>query len=89
MLEIRRHFGLGEVIIIFVTFTLFVSAVFTKGFTHDLLLETAVFLVSLKLIVMAYKNVDATDSIHEKLDFIIDRIKQEDLKQKETNTDTE
>jgi hypothetical protein len=47
-----------------------VSALFTKGFTHDILLEAAVFLVSVKLIIMAYKNIDATDSLHQKLDDI-------------------
>jgi len=29
---------------------------FTRGFTHNLLLEAGVFLVSVKLILMAYKN---------------------------------
>jgi hypothetical protein len=29
---------------------------FAKGFTHNLLLEAGVFLVSVKLILMAYKN---------------------------------
>ena len=78
MLEIKRHFDFGSIIVILVTFVLFVSAIFTKGFTHDLLLEAAVFLVSIKLIVMAYKNIDATDAIHEKLDIIINRINQND-----------
>ncbi len=59
MLEIRRHFDLGSLTIIAVTFILFVSAVFTEGFTHDVLLEAAIFLVSVKLIIMAYKNIDA------------------------------
>jgi hypothetical protein len=33
-----------------------VLALFVKGFTHDLLLEAGVFLISVKLIIMAYKN---------------------------------
>ena len=70
MLEIRKHFDLGSLVVIVVTFTLFVSAVLTTGFTHDILLETAVFLVSVKLIIMAYKNIDATDSLHQKLNEI-------------------
>ena len=77
MLEIRRHFDLGSIIVILVTFILFVSVVFTKGFTHDILLEAAVFLVSIKLIVMPYKNIDETDAIHEKLDVIISRFNQD------------
>ena len=51
-----EHFDTGSIIIIFITFVLFVVALFTKGFTHTLLLEAGVFLVSVKLILMAYKN---------------------------------
>jgi hypothetical protein len=74
MLNIRKHFDLGSLVVITVTFILFVSAVFTKGFTHDILLEAAVFLVSVKLIIMAYKNIDATDSLHQKLDEIYKKV---------------
>jgi len=70
MLELKRHYDAGSLVVIAVTFILFVSAVFTKGFTHDILLEAAVFLVSVKLIIMAYKNIDETDSLHKKLDDI-------------------
>jgi len=74
MLEIKRHFDPGSLVIIAVTFVLFVSAVFTRGLTHDLLLEAAIFLVSVKLIVMAYKSIDATDSLYQKLDEICKKI---------------
>jgi hypothetical protein len=50
------HFDTGSLLTIFITLVLFVVALFTKGFTHDLLLEAGVFLVSIKLILMAYKN---------------------------------
>ena len=52
----KRYLDFGSSVIIIITFVLFIIALFTKGFTHDLLLETAVFLVSVKLILMAYKN---------------------------------
>jgi hypothetical protein len=52
----KKHFDLGSLIVIVITFVLFVLALFTKGFSHDLLLEAGVFLVSVKLIAMAYKN---------------------------------
>ncbi|MEN6623159.1 MAG: hypothetical protein ABFD50_16630 [Smithella sp.] len=52
----REHFDFGSLIIMVITFVLFVVALFTTGFTHDLLLEAGVFLVSVKLIVMAYKD---------------------------------
>jgi len=74
MLNIRNHFDPGSLDVIVVTFILFVSAVFTKGFTHDILLKAAVFLVSVKLVIMAHKNIDATDSLHHKLDEIYKKI---------------
>lgn len=70
MLELRKHFGWGSLIIIVITGVLFIAAVISKGFTHDILLETAVFLVSVKLIMMSYKNIDETNALHKKLDKI-------------------
>ena len=81
MLELRKHFDLGSLLIIAVTFILFVSAVFTQGFTHDVLLEAAIFLVSVKLIIMAYKNIDATETLHHKLDDIYKKINEIELHQ--------
>ena len=52
----QAHFDLGSIVVIVLTFVLFTVALFTKGFTHDLLLEAGVFLVSVKLIIMAYRN---------------------------------
>jgi hypothetical protein len=48
-------------LVIILTFVLFVLALFTKGLTHDMLLEAGVFLVSAKLIIMAYK-IDKTET---------------------------
>jgi len=56
MLMIKEHFDPGSVIVIVITFLLFVVALFSEGFTHDVLLEAGVFLVSVKLIFMGYKN---------------------------------
>jgi hypothetical protein len=52
----NRHLDRASWIVIFVTLVLFVTAVFVKGFGHDLLLEAGVFLVSVKLILMSYKQ---------------------------------
>lgn len=52
----REHIDTASLVVIVVTFVLFTLALFTTGFTHDLLLEVGVFLVSVKLIMMAYKN---------------------------------
>jgi hypothetical protein len=43
-------------VVIALTLILFVVALLIKGFTHDLLLEADVFLVSVKLILMSHKN---------------------------------
>lgn len=51
-----RHFDTGSFVVMGLTLALFVAALFAKGFTHDLLLEAGVFLVSVKLILVAYKN---------------------------------
>jgi len=65
-----KHFDIGSAIVIFITFVLFIAALFFKGLTHDLLLETAVFLVSVKLIINAYKNSITSKDIATKLDLI-------------------
>jgi hypothetical protein len=45
-----------SLVVIALTLTLFVIALFVKGFSHDMLLECGVFLVSVKLILMSHKN---------------------------------
>jgi hypothetical protein len=55
-MKMVKNLDTGSLIVILVTFVLFALALFTKGFTHDLLLETGVFLVSVKLIIMAYRT---------------------------------
>ncbi|NTU93094.1 MAG: hypothetical protein HGA56_03665, partial [Chlorobiaceae bacterium] len=52
----NKHFDTPTVVVIVVTFVLFVVALFVKGLTHDILLEAGVFLVSVKLILMSYKS---------------------------------
>jgi Na+-translocating ferredoxin:NAD+ oxidoreductase RnfE subunit len=45
-----------SMVVIVLTLVLFVVALFVNGFTHQLLQECGVFLVSVKLIVMSHKN---------------------------------
>lgn len=63
----RAYFDVGSLIVIVVTFVLFIVALFAKGFTHDLLLEAGVLLVSVKLIIMAYKNSVYIESLANEL----------------------
>jgi hypothetical protein len=51
-----KYFDPGGIIVILVTVLLFTVALFVKGFTNALLVEAGVLLVSIKLIMMAYRN---------------------------------
>jgi flagellar motor component MotA len=63
----RKHFDVASLTVIIVTFVLFIVALFTKGFTHDFLLEVGIFLISVKLIMMAYKSSVSVKSIENEL----------------------
>jgi hypothetical protein len=60
---VNRYLDLGSIIVLLLTLVLFVVALFIKGFTHDLLLEAGVLLVSAKVIMMAYRNSMHADEI--------------------------
>ena len=62
-----RHLDRASLIVIAITFALFVAALFTKGLSHDLLLEAGVFLISVKLIIMAYKHNVASRELLDRL----------------------
>lgn len=62
-----KHMDAGSMIVMALTFILFAGGAFTKGVTHDLLLEAGVFLVSLKLIIMSFKNSVASAAIRKDL----------------------
>ncbi len=72
----RRYIDTGSIIIIVITFVLFGIALFTKGFTHDMLLEVGVFLVSVKLIMMAVKNANHSRKLENELIEIKELLKQ-------------
>ena len=65
-----KHLNMASLIVIVVTFILFTVALFVKGFTHDLLLEAGVLLVSIKLIMMGYKNSVDSKQIKQDLEEI-------------------
>jgi hypothetical protein len=66
----RAILDIGSYLTIGLTLVLFVLALLVKGFTHDLLLEAGVFLVSIKLIIMGYKNGMATEAVRTELQAI-------------------
>lgn len=74
----QQHIDSGSLLVALITLALFVGALFTKGFTHDLFLEAGVFLVSVKIIVMAYKNSVAIHRVEKKLDAILSEMHRKD-----------
>jgi hypothetical protein len=73
----------GSMLVMATTLVLFIAAAFTKGLSHDLLLEAAVFLVSVKLIIMAYKNSKTAESISTQLKDIKTMLKEESKRENE------
>ena len=66
----KNYLSNADLIVIVITFLLFVIALFTKGLTHDLLLEAGVLLVSIKIIMMNHKNIISNKVIMKELDEI-------------------
>jgi hypothetical protein len=64
------YFDPVSAVVIALTLVLFVVALFVNGFTHDLLQECGVFLVSVKLIVMSHKNGVSARHAEEQLEKI-------------------
>ena len=71
----KKRIDVATTATVVVTVILFVMALIEKGFTHDLLLEAGVFLVSVKLILAAHQAHLANQSIEEKLDLLLERCK--------------
>ncbi len=59
-----------SLLVVILTFILFLTALFIKGLTHDMLLEAGVFLVSVKLIIMSHKQAAHTEMMEHRLDEI-------------------
>jgi len=57
-------------LVIVITFSLFALALFTKGLTHDILLESAIFLVSVKIILTTVQIKYLTAILEDKLEEI-------------------
>ena len=66
----KRYLSTADLLVIVFTFLLFAIALFTKGLTHDLLLEAGVLLVSIKIIMMNHKNIISNKVIMKELDEI-------------------
>ena len=71
-----KHFDAGSLLVMAITLVLFLIALFTTGFTHDLLLEAGVFLVSVKLILIGHRNHVSNGAIQRKLEEVLLAIQQ-------------
>jgi hypothetical protein len=69
-------FDIPTIVVILLTLGLFIVSLFVKGFTHDLLLESGVFLVSTKLILMSFANKKSSEKIIKEISEIKDMINQ-------------
>jgi len=67
----NKYIDRGSILVAAITLGLFIAALFTKGLSHDLFLEAGVFLVSVKLIIMAYRSSVAVANLDKKLDAIL------------------
>ena len=70
MAKTYRYLDPWSSFILVLTLFLFIIALVVKGLTHDLLLEAGVFLVSAKLVLMAYKLATANRVLQYRLDVI-------------------
>ena len=74
--SLRKHFDPWSIVVIILTFVLFLLALFIKGLTHELLLEAGVFLVSFKLILMSHKNSVLAQQTQEHLEALFNLLRE-------------
>jgi len=72
----KTKHDLGNILVIAITFILFAIALFTTGFTKDLLLEAGVLLVSIKIIMMNRAITNSNIEIIRKLNEINEKLKE-------------
>lgn len=70
----------SDLLVLLLTLIMFIIALFTEGFIHDLSLEIGILLVSVKLIMFNYHSSKDTAKILEKLDKIEKDIEEHDKK---------
>lgn len=80
----RKLLDTGSSVVAVITLGLFVGALFIKGLTHDLFLEAGVFLVSIKLILLAHRNSLVMDRMEAKLDALTQALAHQERARAET-----
>jgi hypothetical protein len=74
----KKYLSITDMIVIIITALLFLIALFMNGISKELLLEVGILLVSIKLILMNYKNATANEKILEELGQLKKRISKTD-----------
>jgi len=72
----KKYFSYADATVIAITFILFTTALFVKGFTNALLLEAGVLLVSIKIIMMNYKLSLTNQKIIDKLNELENKLEE-------------
>lgn len=72
-----KYFDPWTISVIIITALLFITALFVKGFTNQLLLEAGVLLVSIKIIMMSYRNIHNFEEVKKDLEEIKKLLRQE------------
>ncbi len=75
--KLRDQLDTASSVVIVITFILFVVSLFLKGLSHDILLDSGVLLVSVKLIIMSYKNNVNINEVNKQLGEIKKLVKKE------------
>lgn len=68
----KKRVDTASLVILAITLILFLTALYEKGLTQEILLEAGVFLVSVKLVLASVKTDLANQSIEEKLDRLLE-----------------
>jgi len=77
-MEASKAYDRWSILVIVITFGLFVTALFVKGLTHDAFLEAGVLLVSIKLILMAKRNAETEGRVEGQLTEIKEMLRRKD-----------
>lgn len=71
----NKWLDIASTLTLLVTVILFGLAASVHGLTHDLLLEAAIFVISVKLVLSNHKNENYLKSIETKLDSVEKKLK--------------
>jgi hypothetical protein len=81
----NKYMDRGSFIVAVITLVLFLAALFSKGISHDIFLETGVFLISVKIIIMANRNSVDVNHLDKKIDAVLAILSKKDVNKENTS----